>query len=124
MYEKTLMRFGDRGIMIETKQGNKAKHTPGQPAGLPRLEAGSSMCGVKAKRRQSCFDVVKKACRFAMLDRLKLYKGTFLCAEDVEVQFSCPFWVSLFEWVYADVEYRVLREGSDVCGMIYQPLVW
>lgn len=32
-----------------------------------------------------------KACRFAMLARLKLYKGTFLCAEDVEVQFSCPF---------------------------------
>lgn len=47
MYRKTLMRFGDRGIMIETKKGDKAKHTPGQSTGQPRLEAGSSMCGKK-----------------------------------------------------------------------------
>lgn len=52
------MRFGDRGIMIETKKGEKAKHTPDRLTGLPRLEAGLSMCE-KAKRRQSCFDVVK-----------------------------------------------------------------
>lgn len=52
------MRFGDRGIMIETNKEIKQKHTPDQLTGLPKLEAGLSMCE-KAKRRPSCFDVVK-----------------------------------------------------------------
>lgn len=71
----------------------------------------------KAKRRQSCFDVVKSMFASQCLLDLKLYKGTFLCADDVEVQFSCPFWVSLFEWVYADVEYRV-------CGRVRSDVLW
>lgn len=78
MYRKTLMRFGDRGIMIETKKGDKAKHTPGQSTGLPRLEAGSSKGGKKQNAASHASMSLKKSISLRNACSIEIVQGHIL----------------------------------------------